>query len=189
MPQQSAAKTVALTGMAAAIVFVLTFAVRIPAPAYRIYFNLGEAAIYTVAMLWGPRTGALAGGIGSALADVIGGYAAWSPITLMIKGFEGYVAGRLAFGKGAGRSLLGLLPAAAIMVTGYALGAWGLYGPAAVAMEVPGDLVQVTAGIIVALIITSLVRTAAGRAVGSHNLSGANSGGRNLGGPGPGAQA
>lgn len=171
MPQQSAAKNAALTGMAAAIVFVLTFAIRVPAPVYRIYFNLGEAAIYTVAMLWGPRTGALAGAVGSALVDIIVGSAAWSPITFVIKGLEGYIAGRLAFRKSTGKSLLGLLPAAVIMVVGYAVGAWALYGAAAVATEVPGDLVQVTAGIIAALVVTGLVRSAAGRMVRSRSVS------------------
>jgi len=34
-------------------------------------------------MLYGPGYGALIGGVGSAVADILGGYPVWAPITLL----------------------------------------------------------------------------------------------------------
>ncbi|MCL5677206.1 MAG: ECF transporter S component [Firmicutes bacterium] len=163
MPQQSAAKTLALAGVAAAVVLAATL-VRVPVPTHRLYFNLGEAAIYTAALLWGPRVASLAGGVGSALADLLSGYPIWAPITLVIKSLEGYVAGRLTHGgPEPSKTWQALVPAATIMVAGYSLAAWLLYGKAAVLVEFPGDLLQVTLGGAVALTVARLVARAGGR--------------------------
>jgi len=42
-------------------------------------------------MVLGKRLGWLAGGLGSALADLLGGYAHWAPWTFLIKSAEGYI--------------------------------------------------------------------------------------------------
>jgi uncharacterized membrane protein len=60
------------------------------------YFNLGDAVVVTTALIFGPIVGALAGGIGSALADVLLGYGVFAPYTLVIKGLEGFVVGKIA---------------------------------------------------------------------------------------------
>ena len=54
--------------------------------------NLGEAYIYS-SLLFGGLPAAIIGGIGSALADIVGGYPAWAPITFFIKGLEGFIVG------------------------------------------------------------------------------------------------
>ena len=43
---------------------------HIPGPSSS-YFNLGEVAIYTIALTFGPKAGGIAGGVGSALMDLI----------------------------------------------------------------------------------------------------------------------
>jgi uncharacterized membrane protein len=60
------------------------------------YFNLGDIIVVTTALLFGPVIGGFTGGVGSALADVWLGYAAFAPITLVVKGVEGYVVGYIA---------------------------------------------------------------------------------------------
>ncbi|MCQ5374864.1 MAG: ECF transporter S component, partial [Candidatus Methanomethylicia archaeon] len=60
------------------------------------YFNIGESAVYLVALLAGPYVGAFAGGVGSMLADLSLGYLFFAPATLVIKGIEGGVLGILA---------------------------------------------------------------------------------------------
>ncbi|RLE63491.1 MAG: hypothetical protein DRN53_02115 [Thermoprotei archaeon] len=78
------------------LVCIATMALTVYVPATRGYFNLGETMVYTVAILFGPYIGALAGGIGSALADLLLGYAHYAPATLVIKAVEGLVVGYLA---------------------------------------------------------------------------------------------
>ncbi|MCC6031103.1 MAG: hypothetical protein GU359_03400 [Desulfurococcales archaeon] len=78
-----------------ATVFVATVILQIYTPATRGYFNLGESAIYTIAYLSTPLITGLASGIGSALADLLTGYAIFAPGTLLIKFTEGYVVSYL----------------------------------------------------------------------------------------------
>ncbi|MDI6771305.1 MAG: ECF transporter S component [bacterium] len=105
------AREIALSGVMTALVFVVTRAFALPIPQTKGFFNLGEAGVYASALLFGPLVGALAGGVGSALADLSLGYAQYAPFTLVIKGLEGAVVGLVArtvspgvwrFGLGAG---------------------------------------------------------------------------------------
>ena len=57
--------------------------------------NLGDSMIFVTAIVFGRKYGLAAGGLGSALADILGGYATWAPWTLVIKGIEGNLAGML----------------------------------------------------------------------------------------------
>lgn len=160
MQQQSLSKTLALSGAVAAVVLAATM-VGIHVPTFRLSFNLGEAAIYTAALLWGPRIAGPAGGIGAAIADVLSGSAVWAPITFVVKTLEGYLAGRLAERATSSQRRPGwsvLVPAAAVMVVSYSLAAWLLYGKAAVLVEFPGDLLQVSLGGAIALTVARLAQ-------------------------------
>ncbi len=74
MKQQNrlSAKTLALTGVATALVFVLTKFVSIPIPSAigKTAIHVGNAMCLLSALLLGPVHGALAAGIGSALVDL-----------------------------------------------------------------------------------------------------------------------
>ena len=72
------------TAMLTAMVCVATMLIRIPTMVG--YTNLGDGFILLSAFLFGPFYGAVAGGIGSMLADIISGYAFYAPATLVIKG-------------------------------------------------------------------------------------------------------
>jgi uncharacterized membrane protein len=71
----------------------LTYVVRIPIPITGGYFNIGDIAVVFCGLFLGKRWGAVAGGVGSALADVIGGFYIFTPATLVAKGLEGLLAG------------------------------------------------------------------------------------------------
>ncbi|MBS7618642.1 ECF transporter S component [Candidatus Bathyarchaeota archaeon] len=86
---------VSLTAMFTALTTVTTISFSIYVPATKGYFNLGEVMVYTTAILLGPFIGAVAGGVGSMLADVILGYYIYAPGTLIIKGIEGFIVGLL----------------------------------------------------------------------------------------------
>jgi len=86
-------KNIAFTAMFTALVVVATCVIQIPSPAGQGYINVGDTMIFVCAALFNPLSALIAGGIGSALADVIVGYAFYAPYTLLVKGLEGLVAG------------------------------------------------------------------------------------------------
>lgn len=79
------------TALFTAIVCILTYIIKIPTA--NGYLNLGDCGVYTAAVLGGPFIGLFAGGVGSALADILGGYAAWAVPTFIIKGLMGFAVG------------------------------------------------------------------------------------------------
>ena len=177
-----------LAALSIALVTLATMAVRIPNPATQGYINLGDALLFTLALVFGWRIGGLAGGVGSALADALGGYFIWAPWTLVIKGIEGILAGTIAFwgirggrdtrsatdakdadaalaapgGRHPGRiaAFAAVLVAGAWMVTGYYLAGSVLFGGIAALTEIPGNLVQAGVAVVVALPLSVLLRNA-----------------------------
>lgn len=72
-----------LTAVFAALVFLFTFFVKIPmGPGY---IHIGDSVIYLCACVIGGPWAAAAGAVGAVLADVIGGYAIYAPITALAK--------------------------------------------------------------------------------------------------------
>lgn len=76
-----------------ALVLATTFAIKIPIPFTQGYIHPGDSMIFVTALLFGWRFGALAGGLGSAMADLLGGYAHWVIPTLLIKAIMGALVG------------------------------------------------------------------------------------------------
>ncbi len=144
-------QTLDLAFLALFIVFTsVATALAIPGP-YGSYFNLGEVAIFLVALLCGPIPGALAGAVGSAMTDMFLGYTIWAPFTFVIKGVEGYIVGRLGRPLGFKRSLLAIVIGGLWMIFGYGTTIAFLYGWPAVIPEVLIDIAQVSIGAIIAL--------------------------------------
>ncbi|HEY8425941.1 MAG TPA: ECF transporter S component [Limnochordales bacterium] len=151
----------------AALTLAATLYLRVPGPGAGQYFNLGEAVIYSAALLAGPWMGA-AGAVGAALADLLVGAAVWAPWTLVVKGVEGALVGWLA-SRARGprrwwRDLLAIVPGALWMMAGYALAAWALLGPGAVPPELLIDGLQTSSSAAVALAVVPALRAALGRA-------------------------
>ena len=48
-----------------------------------------------MAILFGKKTGAIAGGVGMGLFDLLSGWTAWAPFTFIIVGIMGYVVGAI----------------------------------------------------------------------------------------------
>ncbi len=163
-----APRTLTLNALSIALTAVATLTIRVPMPATQGYINLGDAAIFTAALLFGPRTGGLAGGIGSALADLLGGYAHWAPFTLIIKGLEGILVGLLFRGSlrsGWGVAFAGLaaLLGGLWMITGYFLTETFLYGWQPALSALPGNGMQALGSLLVGLpASTALARAGLG---------------------------
>jgi len=134
-----------LTAAFAGLVTATTMTIRSPIPATTGDFNIGDAVIFIVALLFGPAVGGLAGGFGSAVADIIGN-PVFAPYTLVIKGMEGWLVGRLS-GKTLRSDYFACLIGGGEMVVGYFLIELLLFGPRAALEKLPFDIFQVVAGI------------------------------------------
>ncbi|AFK23331.1 ECF transporter S component [Pyrococcus sp. ST04] len=142
-------KTLAVSAIMAALVTVTTMIIRIPIPASQGYLNFGDIMIMLTAVLFGPLVGGFAGGVGSAMADLIG-YPSWALFTLIIKGTEGIVVGYITKDNASyARVLLATTLGGLVMVVGYVSVAYLLYGPAGALGELYNDTVQAVSGIII----------------------------------------
>jgi len=81
------------TALMTALVFVLTFSIKIPVPYTSGYIHLGDSMIYLSSIILGPIWGAFASGVGSMLADIAGGYVHYALPTLIIKALMAFVMG------------------------------------------------------------------------------------------------
>ena len=96
-PEAAAAnktKLLVMTALFAALGCAATMAVKVPSPTGG-YMNLGDTVVLLAAYFLGPVYGAAAGGVGPALADLLGGYPVYVPATLVIKAVMGITAGLL----------------------------------------------------------------------------------------------
>ena len=85
-------KRLALAGQLCGATLLLTL-LSIPLPSGYGYVNLGDAGVFLCACLLPGGLGALAAGVGAALADLILGWAVYAPVTLLIKGLTALLAG------------------------------------------------------------------------------------------------
>jgi uncharacterized membrane protein len=150
-----------LTALFTALTCLATAMISDPAPLVG-YVHVGDVLVLCSAFLLGPLWGAVAAGLGSALADVFLAYAIYAPATLVIKAAFAMVAALTAralrslpvgFGRFLGGVLGGILMALGYFVyEAFALG----YGVGAAA-NIPASLLQAALGIVVSLPLIALV--------------------------------
>jgi uncharacterized membrane protein len=122
------AKTVALMAVLTAVTTALTMVVRIPFALTKGYITLADVGVVFTSFALGPIVGLIAGGIGTGLADAIGGYPQWMVASFIIHGLQGLVAGYIGHRASLPRMILGFLVGAVIMVAGYFLAAAFVFG-------------------------------------------------------------
>ena len=76
-------REIVFTGLMTALVFVATYVPHIPIPLG--YAHLGDAVIFLLAVLAPRRSVLFAACLGSAMADIFGGFALWAGPTILIK--------------------------------------------------------------------------------------------------------
>ncbi len=154
-----------------AVTTLFTYIVRIPVAPTRGYINFGDVSIFFTAMIFGPVTAFITGGAGTAMADLISGYSQWAPFTFLAHGLQGLAIG-LVIKAGrqfasanndetgpAQRSGLrtpgiltlftAFLAGTVVMAGIYFLTGGLMVGFAAAAVEVPGNILQNVAGVLV----------------------------------------
>ena len=165
--KQKLAFRIASIAVLTAITTVFTMIVRVPVTPTRGYINLGDVAIFFTALTFGPFTAFAAGGLGTALADILGGYAQWAPITFFAHGVQGLLVGFLykvvqkeSPVQFALALLLSFASGTVIMAGTYFLTGGLMYGFGAAATEIPGNILQNVAGVLVGTPLYFAVRKA-----------------------------
>ena len=157
-PAASPAFRIASIAILAAVTTVLTVLVRVPLPA-RGYLNFGDVAIVFTAITLGPFSAAFAGGLGTALADLLGPYAVWAPISLVVHGLQGLLVGLIVQSRP--RSILlqvlGGIVGMIMMVGGYLLAGLFIEGVGPALTEVPGNLIQGGTGVVLGILVSIAV--------------------------------
>lgn len=157
------AVSLAIDGLFIALTCVATAFINIKLPIISNggLIHLGNVPLFLAALLFGKRTGALAGAFGMALFDLLSGWAIWAPFTFVIVGLMGYCAGALTEKPNHKTQLWNLLAiglACIIKVAGYYLAEGIIYGNwIAPVSSIPGNIIQVVAaGILVLPILPAL---------------------------------
>lgn len=154
----SSLKKLVTAALFAALACVATMSVRIPTPGTNGYIHPGDAIVILAGIFLGPVFGLLAGGIGSAMADLIGGYFLYVPITFAIKGAVAWLAGVICqrFGKTSKGCyvsvILGGIADIILVAGGYFLCEYAIYGPGAAA-SVPANVIQGISGLVISLLL------------------------------------
>lgn len=151
-------KKMTQTSLFAALVCVSTMIIKIPIPVTNGYIHFGDAFVTLSGIFLGPVYGALAGGLGSALADVISGYAIYAIPTLFIKalmaGGIGYIYPKLCtkVKHTTMNYILCGIYATSILVSGYFIFEKFMYGNAAF-ISIPANILQGISGIIISTVL------------------------------------
>lgn len=154
--------TVAALGTA--LVCICTRVFQFPIPLG--YAHLGNCMILLFAVYFDPWVGACAGGVGSALADLLS-FPEWALPTLIIKSLMGLAAALIAKKRGGQATVkslrkgLAALTAIVIMVAGYFAAGSVLYGSVATgATQIPGLVAEGVVGIVLFYVIAAALEAA-----------------------------
>ena len=152
-------KKLVYAALFAALACVCTMSIRIPTPGTGGYIHPGDAVVILSGIFLGPVYGALAGGIGSCMADLIGGYFIYVPITLVVKGLIAFLSGMIyeRVGKTTKTKhlavILGGITDIIVVAGGYFLCEAPLYTIAGAAASVPANIIQGISGLLLAVIL------------------------------------
>lgn len=162
-------KSLVITAVAIALTYVFTAFVniRLPFAPNGGLIHLGNVPLFIFAILFGKKTGAIAGGIGMGLFDLLSGWTAWAPFTLLIVGCMGYVTGAITEKKKSySWIILAMLAALLIKIAGYYIAEGIIYGNWIVPLSsIPGNVIQVVTAMIVVMIIIEPLRKAANKSL------------------------
>lgn len=84
---------ISMTGVMMGLILVATMTIRIPVPFTQGYVHLGDTMIFLGVLILGKKYGTIAAALGSAMADLLSGYAYYAPWTLVVKGLMAFVVG------------------------------------------------------------------------------------------------
>lgn len=167
MDKKYNSKNIINYGLCIALVYIATRFINIPGPTEGSLFHLGNVMLFTIAIVFGKKNGAIAGAFGMALFDITSSYVIWAPFTFVIRFFMGYSLGYLGNVKSENKVfkntmlIMGLFLSSLIMVAGYYLTEAILYFNIYIPIEsLFGNIMQCVIGIIGALPLSIMIKSA-----------------------------
>ncbi len=182
-------KDLVVSGLLIALVFISTYFIQFHLP---ISLNsgglvhLGNTVLFSVAIVFGKKQGAISGAFGMGLFDIAAGWTMWAPCTFVVRGIQGYMIGHIANKKGKdGNSLVWNIVAVIIssvwMIAGYFMYnvvislftqastvEWATKWTIALTnalSSIPGDLLQTGFGIIGVIFLVPALKRIKGKAL------------------------
>ncbi|MEG0371817.1 MAG: ECF transporter S component [Clostridium sp.] len=164
MEKIGSTKSLIFTALGIAIVAVCTMIIKLPVPATGGYINFGDTMVFTFAILLGRKKGAVIGGIGSCLADLLMGYMIFAPATLVIKGIEGFICG-LLYEKISKRNnsigiVVGSIVAGTFMVGGYFIYETLIFSFEAASISIVGNIIQGVVSVVISVPVSIMIKKA-----------------------------
>lgn len=162
-----------LMGLMIALVYLAGSIIKIPSVGG--FVQMGDCMVFLSVIILGKKKGALSSALGMFLVDALGGYYIWAPFTFIIKGAMAYIAGTLlekisqsmVINKYAisfvvsGIFMVIAYFFAGVIISGFLTDKIGLIqGFAFAAKDIAGNIIQVTTGIVVALILSPIITKA-----------------------------
>ena len=151
-------KQIVYTGICAALVCIATFTIKIPS--LNGYTHLGDSMIFISVLILGWQRGALAGGIGAALADLFGGYVQWVIPSFFIKAIMAVIMGLITeklFPKFRFGWAIGAIVGGVFQIVAYTLVKIPLFGLGYAIVRLPMLIAQTLSGVMLALMILTLI--------------------------------
>lgn len=161
--KKSAITSIAICAVFTALTCVFTMFIQVPVlPAMGGIVHFGNVPLFIAAAFWGKRTGAIAGGVGMALSDLLTPWAIWAPVSLVTVGLMGFVFGLITDRKPTlPRLILASAAVLIIKIAGYYIGEVILYGNLIAPLaSVPGNITQIAVGAVISIPIITLLKSA-----------------------------
>lgn len=156
-------KKLTTTALFMALTCIATMIIKLPTPGTGGYVHLGDAFVILSGILLGPVYGAVAGGIGSAFADLLGGYFLYVPITLIVKALMAFGVGLIyhkltkSLHNTIIKCVLCGIYATLLVAGGYLLFESFMYGSAALA-SIPANIGQGISGLVISTILLPILQ-------------------------------
>lgn len=141
------------------LTIVITLILIIPLPSNSGYLNLSDAMIMIASNVTSPLGGFIVGALSGGICDLVAGYGAYIPFTIIIKGIEGYLAGYL-FKKLNNKTLkyLSLFICGLLMGILYFIPDFIYYGVSVALLNLPLNILQGILGATIASLIIILIK-------------------------------
>lgn len=157
--RSSKTKTMVKMAVMIAMVYLATFLIKVPS--INGYTHLGDCMIFLSVLILGSKKGALAGGIGAALSDYLGGYMIWVIPTFAIKALMALAMGIITeriLDKWRFGWIVGAVAGGIVQIVCYTLIKFPLFGAAVALAELPALILQTISGVVLAAVLVSLLK-------------------------------
>ena len=146
-------------------VFTAFVNVRLPIVANGGLIHLGNVPLFIGAIIFGKKTGTIAGAVGMGLFDLLSGWTLWAPFTFAIVGLMGYLVGLITEKKKNYVTYgIAMVVALAVKIVGYYIAEGIIYKNFIVPVSsIPGNVVQIVVAAVIVLIIIEPLKRAANK--------------------------